>query len=251
MVDEMELLSRAKDAAPLRAGAFEEARTKLRTAMAVDAHPEAQPRQVRGSRPRKLAWDTRGKVGVGITAVAAAAVAAVLVGVTSSPAPSHPAASHPASGPGTRLAAWTVTRQANGDIEVSFFGELRDPAGLQRTLRADGVPASVTFIGQQDPACRVIPGRVLNGKPQQPAALNRVLFEPPQKGPKPAHEKVSSQVDAMVIHPSALPSGDGLQIAVMRGIPLGPSGPWPYSKGSGHPVVEVGLVKASPQCTGS
>jgi hypothetical protein len=55
----------------------------------------------------------------------------------------------------------------------------------------------------------------------------------------------------MVIHPSALPPGAGLQIAVMWGIPLGPSGPWQYPKGSGHPVVEVFLVKASPQCTGS
>ena len=33
----------------------------------------------------------------------------------------------------------------------------RDPAGLQATLRADGIPASVTFIGQQNPACQVIP----------------------------------------------------------------------------------------------
>jgi hypothetical protein len=91
---------------------------------------------------------------------------------------------------------------------------------------------------------------VLNGKPQQPAALNRVLPEPPHKGPKPAHEKVTSQADAFVIDPSALPS-DGLQIAVMRGIPAGPSGPWPYKKGSGHPITELSQVHASPQCTGS
>jgi hypothetical protein len=55
----------------------------------------------------------------------------------------------------------------------------------------------------------------------------------------------------MVIYPAALPSGAGLQIAVMCGIPSGPSGPWPYPKGSGNPVVEWFLVKASPQCTGS
>jgi hypothetical protein len=29
-----------------------------------------------------------------------------------------------------------------------------NPAGLQRQLRADGVPASVTLIGQQNPSCR-------------------------------------------------------------------------------------------------
>ena len=36
--------------------------------------------------------------------------------------------------------------------------------------------------------------------------------------------------DAMVIHPAALPSGDGLRIAVMRRIPSGPAGPWPYRR---------------------
>ena len=39
-------------------------------------------------------------------------------------------ASHPASGPGAQLAAWTVTRQADGSIRVTIR-ELRDPAGLQ------------------------------------------------------------------------------------------------------------------------
>jgi len=43
-----------------------------------------------------------------------------------------------------------------GDIKVTIR-ELRDPAGLQRTLRADGVPASVTFAGQQNPACQGSP----------------------------------------------------------------------------------------------
>jgi hypothetical protein len=248
MVDEMDLLSRMKDAAPLRAEAFEEARTKLRAAMAATAHPETQPRQVPGARPRKLAWGTRGKAGLGITAVAAA-VAAVVLGVTSSPAPSHPAAGHPGSGPGARLAAYAVSQRADGSIQVSFFGEMRDPAGLQRTLRADGVPASVTFIGQQNPACQVIPGTVLDGKPQAPAALGRVVTwtgggskTTPAKTPPPL---------IMTIRPSALPSGDGLQIAVMQGIPAGPSGPWPYPKGSGHPTDEENLLKASPQCTGS
>ena len=250
MVDEMDLLSRVKDAAPLRAEAFEDARTKLQAAMAATAHPKTQPRQVPGGRPWKLAWGIRGKAGFGITAVAAAAVAAVVLGVTSSLAPSHPAGGHPASVPGARLAAYAVSRRADGSIQVSFFGEMRDPAGLQRMLRADGVPVSVTFIGQQNPACRVIPGPVLNGKPQQPAALNRVVsWGPPSKGPKTPTKNAPLQY--MIIHPSALPPGTGLQIAVMRGVPTGPSGPWPYTKGSGHPQDEQSLVNASPQCTGS
>ena len=243
MVDEMDLLSRMKDVAPLHAETFEEARTKLQAAMAVDAYPQTHPRQI--GHPRKPAWRSRSKIGVGITAVAAAAAAAVAVaGLTSSPKPSHPA-----SGPHARLASYTVSRHADGGIQVSFFGEMRDPAGLQATLRADGVPVSVTFIGRQNPACLVIPGTVLNGKPQAPAALGRVVTwtgggskTTPAKGPPPL---------IMTIHPSALPPGDGLQIAVMRGIPAGPSGPWRYPKGSGHPTDEENLVKASPQCTGS
>jgi hypothetical protein len=186
-------------------------------------------------------------------AAAAVAVAVgVAVGVTL-PA-SHPAASHPASGPAVQPAAWTVTRQADGTIHVSFFGELRDPAALQRALRADGVPASVTFIGQQNPACR-------NDAVQQRRADSRAraLAQAYIRSHPGSHPNTGNGTwlapdrpgDALAIRPAALPSGDGLQIAVMRGIPLGPAGPWPYPKDSGHAVFEVGLVKASPQCTGS
>jgi hypothetical protein len=179
----------------------------------------------------------------GLAAVAAAVSMALPTSDAALPA------SHPASGSGARLAAWTVTRHADGSIQVSFFGQLRDPARLQATLRADGVPASVTFIGQQNRACQPYPttsfgqpirNALLGGRPPT-GPLGSVLGGPFSHSPQ----------DAMIIHPAALPAGAGLQIAVMRGIPSGPSGPWPYPKGSGHPVVEVGLVKASPQCTGS
>jgi len=184
-------------------------------------------------------------------AAGAAAAAAVAVGVGVALPASHPSSGHPSSGPGARLAAWTVTRQADGSIDVSFFGEpgLRDPAGLQSALRADGVPASVTFIGQQNPACQPYPS------PSSPPS-----FRPQPGAPSPGHGPLSRvlgpfvdkpQGVATVIHPSALPPGAGLQIAVMQGIPAGQAGPWPYPKGSGHPVETVGLVKASPQCTGS
>jgi hypothetical protein len=176
---------------------------------------------------------------LGATAAAAVAVSVAL------PAGNLAAAGHPASG--SHLAAYTVSRQADGTIQVAFFGVMRHPAALQRTLRADGVPASVTFIGQQNPACQAYPapgpqpfGRYLKHHHKIFAGpLSRVLGSPFHSTPE------------MIIHPSALPSGAGLQIAVMRGIPPGPAGPWPYPKGSGHPVTEVSLVKASPQCTGS
>jgi len=135
-------------------------------------------------------------------------------------------ASHSASEPGAQLAAWTVARQADGSIQVTIR-ELRDPAGLQRTLRADGVPASVTFTGQQNPACQGYPGSGSRSQRQQ--LLGSVVTGPAGR-------------DALVIHPSALPSGGGLQIYVLSQNHPGPDGGF---------QVAVRLVQASPGCTGS
>jgi hypothetical protein len=63
--------------------------------------------------------------------------------------------SHPGGHPATaQLAAWTVARQVNGDIDVTI-NQLQDPAGLQSTLRADGLPVTVSFSGLSPSAsCR-------------------------------------------------------------------------------------------------
>jgi hypothetical protein len=153
----------------------------------------------------------------------------------SHPAASHPAASHQDKSPGIQLAAWTVTRHADGSIQVTFR-EATDPAGLQRTLRADGVPASVTFTGHQNPAC------------QPYSAGSSQAFWP--FGPRPGPLGGSGSIHnakasfnspyALVIYPSELPSGSGLQI-------------WT----SGTPgaadnfQLNLSLVKATPECTGS
>jgi len=71
-------------------------------------------------------------------ALAVAAVAAF--GVTAL----LPASHQPGHRPGAQLAAWTVAKQADGTVYVTIR-ELRDPAGLQSKLRADGIPASVIF----------------------------------------------------------------------------------------------------------
>jgi hypothetical protein len=192
---------------------------------------------------RGRAVRTRRRVSRVAAAVGAAGAAAVAV--TAALPASHPAAdrqaanlptaSHPASHPAVQLAAWTVTRQADDTIKVTFR-EATDAAGLQHTLRADGVPASVTFTGQQNPACRPY-------TPSQPSRqpwgwpLSGVLNGPQyQHNPRDAY----TSPYALVIHPSQLPSGAGLQI-------------WT----SGTPgaadnfQLNVGLVQASPQCTGS
>jgi len=158
------------------------------------------------------------------TAVLATAVltaAAVTAAVTALPA-SHPAGTHDA-----KLAAWTVVRQP-GDGIVVTVSELRDPAGLQSTLRADGVPASVTFTGQGNPACQGYPG---TGTQSQRRLLLGSVATVRQGSP-----------NVMTIYPAALPSGAGLAIAAAM---------QNYSGPRDSIELTVSLVQASPRCTGS
>ena len=70
--------------------------------------------------------------GMAVVAAAVLAVTALLPGHSATPQP------------GIHLTAWTVVKHADGTVYVRI-NQLRDPAGLQRKLRADGVPASVVF----------------------------------------------------------------------------------------------------------
>ena len=153
----------------------------------------------------------------GALAVAAAlAVTALLPG---SHQPSVPGSHQPS----VRLAAWTVAEQPGGNISVTIR-ELQNPAGLQSKLRADGVPASVTFIGQQNPSCQTYPASL--------ALMNEVF---PSQGPPPGPSGV------IVINPSALPTGTGVYLdATQQPQPAGAS-----------ISIGVGLVYASQLCTGS
>ena len=147
---------------------------------------------------------------------------------------------HPGShAVGVRLAAWTVTRQANGDIDVTI-NQLKDPAGLQATLRADGLPVNVTFSGPMlSSSC-----------------------QPYQTGPLMAVTQIHG--DVLVIDPSALPSGAGVAIfdepgaglPVLSGTPptLGRTPPTrpsipPLLTGLNGPLA-IGMVYASRKCTG-
>jgi len=80
----------------------------------------------------------RARAVTGAAAVAGTgmAVAAVLAAGQSPPSPPSPTEG--------RLAAWTVTTEANGTVDVTIR-QLTDAAGLQRTLRADAIPARVVF----------------------------------------------------------------------------------------------------------
>ena len=154
------------------------------------------------------------------------------------PATRPPATRPPATRPAVLVSSWQPGLSPGRPTAASRSpsASCGDPAGLQRTLRADGVPASVTFTGQQNPACQPYPHRhrpALQpfGPRADPLGGSRFVNHPKDAYNTP---------DALVIHPSALPSGAGLQI-------------WT----SGTPgaadnfQLHVSLVKASPQCTGS
>ena len=146
------------------------------------------------------------------TAIAVVAVTALL--------PGHQARHQPGTNPGIELAAWTVVRHTDGTVDVTIR-QLRDPAGLQRKLRADGVPASVIF------------GDTPNAQPNpcqsygHPELLQRVIT------PSTAPGQPRGVAIVMTIHPSALPSDAGVQIITSQA------------------RVGVHLVAASQACTGS
>jgi hypothetical protein len=157
-----------------------------------------------------------------LTGLAGAAVVAVGTGLAvTALLPASHVASHQ---PRIQLAAWTVVKQPGGIIHVTVH-ELRNPAGLQATLRTDGVPASVSFGNGQQTACRPYPGGGFMTS-ANPALINSIFPGP-----------------GVNIRPSALPSHTGVLLAFLRR-----SHPRP-----GLPVIaiEVAVVQASQQCTGS
>ena len=178
MIDEMNLLSRVKDTAPLRAEAFEDARTTLRAAMAVDADRQARPRTASDGARTRTRW-TRGRAaGLGVTAVAAAAAAAVALVVTS-PTPHQPAASgsqpasratgHPSTAGNaqlTQLASYIEVHQSrlpgNASLEIlnqsptsatsgaNGVGVFTDSGEYFWALTMSGLPQAIA--GHQDPS---------------------------------------------------------------------------------------------------
>jgi hypothetical protein len=139
-------------------------------------------------------------------------------------------ASHRSSHPGhAQLAAWTVVKQADGGIRVAIH-ELRDPARLQRTLRADGVAISVTLTGQSNPACQPYG---FSGSPSQHRHLLGSMVTA-----LPGH----GSLRVLVIHPSSFPASAGLAIAAGH--------PGKSPRGGGVELTIGPPVKASPRCTG-
>ena len=128
----------------------------------------------------------------------------------------------PGTGSRAELAAWTVTTRPAGLVEVTIR-QLSDPAGLQRTLRADGVPAFVRFRGQLPLYCADFPQK-------SGLVLDRVL----------PRQDAGGATTALTIDPAAIPSGAALWIQVEPETT--------DSSGVGSYALSGELVYASGQC---
>ena len=89
--------------------------------------------------------------------------------------------------------AWAVQRGPNGTITVTIRKTLTDQAGLQRALRADGVPAYVRSMA----GCKYWQPR--DGLKQTRQDWKAMIF--------PAPFNHDNNFSAIIIHPAALPKG--------------------------------------------
>jgi hypothetical protein len=183
--------------------------------------------------------------GAGAAVGGAAAAVALVAGGLAAPGPGGPVSA--------KLAAWTVAAKPGGTIAITIR-ELRDPAGLRHALRADGVPATVTFAGHAftpstDPplprSCRV-PAM----SDQANSELQAKIMPPPGAKGVTSSGRTHSWVAragrpgvVLTIRPSAIPRGVGLNIWAWAAAPGTRSGP--------TLDMSTGLVTASPHCTGS
>lgn len=200
-------------------------RTLARTAADFESLDEARQRLLQRDYHPRL-----GNLRLAAGIIAGAAGVALVIGLGASGV--FGSASHQASDlDHARLAAWTVTKETDGRIFVKIL-ELRDPAALQRKLRADGVPASVVF-NPSPPGEFVNPWRFLHFKnnPCQEYSGGEGQAQNVMRG--------GSMLKGMFLYPSAIPNGAGVQIVATRN-----------GGGPPFPLFEW-LVQASPQCTGS
>jgi hypothetical protein len=197
-------------------------------------------------------------------AILTAAAAGLAAAVTLALVPGGPAG-RPRTAPGgpAQLAAWSVTRQPGGLVVVTVR-ELRDPAGLWRMLRADGVPANVRFVPHDftattspsatPGACRLphmsnranalLQGKIMPLWPLLPLPPGRSGGHHASGRPSVSAGFFRNSQPGVVlaIRPSAIPHGIGLFVKA-----------WAASPGTGSgPVLsmDTGLVLVSPQCTG-
>jgi hypothetical protein len=163
-------------------------------------------------------------VAAGIVAALAVAVAAVV--------PGSGRATAPAGSTGTeRPAAWTVVSQPNGSVRVALrWPGIRDVAGLQDRLRADGIPARVARFRYLHPPLNVPGCQVFRDWSAEPGGISYTLWHKIFYGPHTGQQSNH----AFWVYRSAIPPGLGVLVDI-------------YYDGT----FGLYVVKASPQCTGT
>ena len=214
----------------------DELMTAVRDAFAdvrLDGPVEETVRRGRVLRGRSRAYRAAAVAGVaaiaGVTAVAvtgpgrAAPAASAQAGATGAPV---------AAGPGgTTLDAWTVTKGSDGTVNITIR-QLLDVAGLQRTLRADGVPARVV----------VQPGLPTDSATVLPAGCRDVTMSDVANADLQAKILAAplsnlAHGNALTIHTRDIPPGVGIYLGIQ-----------PQTKE--HWGWSLDLVQASRSCTG-
>jgi hypothetical protein len=167
-----------------------------------------------GSRRARQRWRLPVLAG-GLTAAAAATAAAALV-----------LTSGPGAVPGQRgtaghartvvTAAWTVREDADGTVTIDLR-QYANPAGLQQTLRADGINAIVRPVPS---VSRTIGKGTLTYPACHYAATNTA---PPAVQQAVVTFVAGQDLPAgYIIHPDAMPRGSALFLAFLAGMPRSP-----------------------------
>lgn len=173
----------------------------------------------------------------------AAALTVVGAAVLTATALAPPGARSGTDGASTQLAAWTVDDSKSGEVIITLR-ELHDPAGLQAKLRADGVPAVVTFSKEPavDKACHSV------------SALGTGVF-PDARGMATA---AAASGGIFVLYPARIPHGDAVLLSGFGTVPALPIEETPSVKPTARVTTDpsifdllLGLVQATPQCMDS
>lgn len=174
----------------------------------------ARERFVAGTASKRARQRRRLPVLAGGLAAATAATAAAAVVLTSGPGAvpgQHGTAGHTRT---VVTAAWTVRETAGGTVTI-YLQQYANPAGLQQTLRADGVKAIVRpipYVLRQTAFNRAVPFPACNYRltDKAPLAVQHAVVT----------IRGLTLPALFIIHPDAMPQGSALFLAFMASVPL-------------------------------
>jgi hypothetical protein len=187
----------------------------------------ARERFVAGTAPERTRQRCRLPVlAVGLTATAAATATAALV-LTSGPAPAPGQLGRAGHARTVVTTAWTVHEDADGTVTIRLR-QYANPAGLQHTLQADGVNATVRSIPYTVHTISIpAPGPAHKNPGAQAGhgvavpACNYATTDNARQAVQHAVVTIVKQANPayFIIHPGAMPHGSALFLAFMANVP--------------------------------